>query len=107
MGEDLEILADLAARAARRWQGAQDYDVEGLAAQFADTLRAELDYLAEARNVERFATGIELVEDLHAIVRAHRLVMGVLAAAFIDALATLTAARPPRRQRWPGGQGPG
>ena len=53
--EDLETLQNLAARASQRWQAAARYDVVGLADEFAETLRAELDYLQEARNVERFA----------------------------------------------------
>jgi ubiquinone biosynthesis protein len=51
---DLEILANLAARAVRQWDAAADYDVAGIAEEFSATLRAELDYLAEARNAERF-----------------------------------------------------
>ena len=35
--------------------GAGRYDVEGLADEFAETLRAELDYLRDGRNAERFA----------------------------------------------------
>jgi len=53
--EDLAILARLAARAARRSQVARRYDLPGLAAQFAATLRAELDYVQEGHNAERFA----------------------------------------------------
>lgn len=53
--EDLEILQDLAAAAARRWELAEQYDVVGLAAEFADTLRAELDYIREGRNADHFA----------------------------------------------------
>ena len=53
--QDLEILQDLAARASRRWVAAADYDLIGLADEFSRTLRAELDYLREARNAERFA----------------------------------------------------
>lgn len=52
---DLEILQNLAAAAARRWELADEYDVVGLAQEFAQTLRAELDYLREASNAERFA----------------------------------------------------
>jgi ubiquinone biosynthesis protein len=52
---DLEILHNLAAQAARRWEEAADYDLPGLAEEFARTLRGELDYLAEGRNAERFA----------------------------------------------------
>ena len=53
--EDLEILQNFAAQANRRWKEAADYDLAGLAEEFARTLRAELDYLAEGRNAERFA----------------------------------------------------
>jgi ubiquinone biosynthesis protein len=52
--EDLEILATLAQTASRRWDVANNYDVVGLVQEFSDTLRAELDYLREARNAERF-----------------------------------------------------
>lgn len=53
--QDLEILHNLAARAARHWDAAAEYDVVGIADDFARTLRAELDYLAEGRNADRFA----------------------------------------------------
>jgi ubiquinone biosynthesis protein len=53
--EDLEILQNLAATAGRRWALADRYDPVGLAQQFARSLRAELDYLTEGRNAERFA----------------------------------------------------
>ncbi|KMO71300.1 ABC1 kinase family protein [Mycolicibacterium chlorophenolicum] len=54
--QDLEILRNLAARATRRWDAAADYDLIGIAEEFGHTLRAELDYLQEGRNAERFAT---------------------------------------------------
>jgi ubiquinone biosynthesis protein len=53
--EDLEILQNLAAAASRRWELADQYDLVGLAQEFAQTLRAELDYIREGRNAERFA----------------------------------------------------
>ncbi len=53
--EDLEILQHLAVTASRRWQLADQYDLIGLAQEFAQTLRAELDYIREGRNGERFA----------------------------------------------------
>ena len=62
---DLEIFRNLAARAARHWAPARDYDVVGLADEFASTLRAELDYLLEARNAERFAENFALDPDVH------------------------------------------
>ena len=53
--EDLEILQNFAARAARLWEPAAQIDLVGIAEEFARQLRAELDYLAEGRNAERFA----------------------------------------------------
>jgi ubiquinone biosynthesis protein len=53
---DLEILQNLAARASQRWTDAERYDLNGLARDFSELLRAELDYLQEARNAEEFAT---------------------------------------------------
>jgi ubiquinone biosynthesis protein len=55
VNEDLEILQNLAARAARQWSVAADYNVTGIVAQFDRSLRAELDYLREGHNAERFA----------------------------------------------------
>jgi len=52
---DLEIMQNLAAQLNRRWEDAAGYDLPGLAEEFSRTLRAELDYLAEGRNAERFA----------------------------------------------------
>ena len=53
--EDWEILLNLAATMSRHWEFAAAYDVVGLAQEFAQTLRTELNYLQEARNAERFA----------------------------------------------------
>ena len=53
--EDLEILHGLAVAATRRWESAEQYDLIGLSDEFARTTEAELDYLREARNAERFA----------------------------------------------------
>ena len=55
MDQDLEIIQNFAARASRRSKTAARYDVAGLADEFVQTLRAQLDYLQEARNAERFA----------------------------------------------------
>ena len=63
--QDLEILRNLAARASRRWSAAADYDVVGLADEFADTIRGELDYLQEARNAERFARNFTGDAEVH------------------------------------------
>ena len=53
--EDLTILQSLAAAASRRWEFADQYDLVGLVQEFAQTLRAELDYIHEGHNAERFA----------------------------------------------------
>lgn len=53
--EDLHILLDLALKASRHWEAARFYDLLAIAQEFAQTLRAELDYLREGRNVERIA----------------------------------------------------
>ena len=53
--EDLKLLHSLAAAASRRWTAARQYDLVGLAEEFDRALRAELDYLREGRNAERFA----------------------------------------------------
>ncbi|MFE5670428.1 ABC1 kinase family protein [Agromyces sp. NPDC056523] len=57
--EDLEILRNLALRASRAWSLAREYDAPGIADEFAQTLQAELDYLQEGRNAERFAADFE------------------------------------------------
>ncbi len=53
--EDLALLHNLAMTASRRWELAHHYDLVGLAQDFAKTLRAELDYIREGENAERFA----------------------------------------------------
>jgi len=53
--EDIEIVRNLALVASRRLGPAEHYDLIGLAEEFAETLRGELDYLREGRNAERFA----------------------------------------------------
>ena len=55
MEQDLEIIQNFAARANRHSKTAARYDTVGLADEFVHTLRAQLDYLQEARNAERFS----------------------------------------------------
>jgi ubiquinone biosynthesis protein len=55
MEQDFEILQNFAARASRHSKTAARYDVVGLADEFVHTLRAQLDYLPEARNAARFS----------------------------------------------------
>lgn len=52
---DLALIHRLAETASRRWELADRYDVVGLADEFADTLRAELDYVREGESATRFA----------------------------------------------------
>jgi ubiquinone biosynthesis protein len=63
--EDLEILQNLAAVASRRSELADQYDLVGLAQEFAQSLRSELDYLNEGRNAERFAENFADSSDVH------------------------------------------
>jgi ubiquinone biosynthesis protein len=63
--EDLEILQSLAILASRHWRLAERYDLIGLAQEFAQTLRAELDYIREGRNATRFAENFAGDRDLH------------------------------------------
>ncbi len=51
---DLDILGELAALARERTRWGQIYDFPAIADDFAYTLRAELDYVREGRNAERF-----------------------------------------------------
>jgi ubiquinone biosynthesis protein len=63
--EDLEILQNLVVGVSRRWELADQYDLPGLAHEFARTLRDELDYLREARNAERFAANFARDTSVH------------------------------------------
>jgi len=55
VSEDLEILQNLAVRAQHYWKQAENYDLVGLSQEFAQTIRAEMDYLREGKNAERLA----------------------------------------------------
>jgi hypothetical protein len=59
MDQDFEIIRNFAARVSRRSKAAARYELVGLADEFVQTLRAQLDYLQEARNAERFAANFE------------------------------------------------
>jgi ubiquinone biosynthesis protein len=63
--EDLEILKNLAVTASRRSEFASQYDLVSLVEEFAQTLKAELDYLREGRNAERFAANFADEEAIH------------------------------------------
>jgi ubiquinone biosynthesis protein len=62
---DLAILQSLANRASRHWEAAASYNLPGLVSEFALSLRRELDYVAEGRNAERFATNFEGRPEVH------------------------------------------
>ncbi|HYB01979.1 MAG TPA: AarF/ABC1/UbiB kinase family protein [Ktedonobacteraceae bacterium] len=63
--EDLTIIKNLADIANRRWDVAQIYDLPGLVYEFSQTLRAELDYMSEARNAESFAKNFAKDPSVH------------------------------------------
>ena len=97
--QDLEIFQNLATRAARRSRLAAEYDVVGLAEEFARTLRGELDYLAEGRNADRFASSLAgdpdvLVPRLYWDATTSRmLTLGRVRGVKIDDVVALEAAR--------------
>ena len=62
--QDSEILQNLTARASRRWEAAARYDLVDLVYEFAGSLRAQLDFLREGRNAERFATNFAQQPDV-------------------------------------------
>jgi ubiquinone biosynthesis protein len=63
--EDLEILRELAATASRHWEFADRYDLVGIVEKFSETLRAELDYIREGHNAERFAANFASEKGIH------------------------------------------
>ena len=65
VNEDLEILHELAATASRHWSFADRYDLTGLVEEFSQTLRAELDYIREGHNAERFAANFAADSHIH------------------------------------------
>jgi ubiquinone biosynthesis protein len=62
--EDLFILADVARIAEGRSKMLRDIDLSGLVREFSWTIRAELDYLREGRNADRFSRAFEHNESL-------------------------------------------
>jgi ubiquinone biosynthesis protein len=55
VNRDLEILSELAKLLSTYWPAVEHFDLVGLADEFAQSLREELDYLTEARNAQRMA----------------------------------------------------
>ncbi|NOU98807.1 ABC1 kinase family protein [Paenibacillus planticolens] len=62
---DLEILADLAALAERRFAWARRLQVELIIAEFSRSLISELDYTKEARNAEKIAAQFKDVDHIY------------------------------------------
>ncbi|MGZ3715688.1 MAG: ABC1 kinase family protein, partial [Ktedonobacterales bacterium] len=63
--EDLHILLDLALRASRQWEAARFYDIYAITQEFAQTLRAEMDYLREGHNLETISQNFADEPDIH------------------------------------------
>jgi ubiquinone biosynthesis protein len=53
--EDMEILHQLAASASQSWEGARQYDLNGVVQETSETLKAEMDYVREGHSAEYFA----------------------------------------------------
>jgi len=65
VNNDLEIMRNLAAHLARSSQALADVDVVGVVEEFSRSLRAELDYLGEARACEQFARNLADTPKVH------------------------------------------
>ena len=63
--EDLKILKELADAVTGRLEFAERYDIPGIVEEFSETLRAELDYIREGHNAERFAENFADQPGLH------------------------------------------
>ena len=63
--EDLHIMLDLAMRASRQWAAARFYDIYAITQEFAQTLRAEMDYIREGHNLETIAHNFADEREIH------------------------------------------
>lgn len=63
--EDLRILKELAEAVTGRLAFADRYNIPSIVEEFSETLRAELDYVREAHNAERFAENFADEPGLH------------------------------------------
>ncbi len=63
--EDLEILRQIAASAAKRNRGLSEYDLTMLVEEIADTLMGELDYIREGHSAEHFARFFQEDPSIH------------------------------------------
>ncbi|MEJ8305372.1 AarF/ABC1/UbiB kinase family protein [Saccharibacillus sacchari] len=62
---DLEILHDLVALGEKRWEWVTRYQVPQLVDEFSRSMEAEMDYTAEARNMERIAKQFDQDPHIH------------------------------------------
>lgn len=62
---DLEIMHDLAQMMQQRTELGEIHDLPGIAEDFADTLRTEMDYRREASYAERFRRNFEGIDYVH------------------------------------------
>jgi ubiquinone biosynthesis protein len=95
---DLALMRGLAARASQHWELADRYDVVGIVEEFAETLRAELDYGREADHAVRFAKNfagdrtVRIPRVFHDTSRGRVLTLERLRGIMIDDVAALDAA---------------
>jgi ubiquinone biosynthesis protein len=63
--EDLKLLHRLAAIVNGRLEAAREFDLVGIVKEFDSSLRAEVDYLHEGHNAERFSRNFKQSEHVH------------------------------------------
>ncbi len=63
--EDMFILNRAATAAAKRWKGAEQYDLVGIAQEISDTIKMETDYVNEGRNAEYFSRFFQDEKRIH------------------------------------------
>ncbi|MBV9277427.1 MAG: AarF/ABC1/UbiB kinase family protein [Candidatus Eremiobacteraeota bacterium] len=96
---DLEILNQLAESSEKYFPDLADLDMAGIVEEFGDTLRAELDYTREARNIRLFRSffeddkGFRLPEVIPQLSTAHVLTMTRVGGARASEAGTLSKQR--------------
>ena len=63
--EDMYILSRAAVSATKHWEGAQQYDLVGIAQEIADTIKTETDYIQEGHSAEYFAQFFQEDRTIH------------------------------------------
>ena len=96
---DLEILSQLAQSSEKYFPDLADFDMSGIVDEFSDTLRAELDYTREARNIRLFHSffeddaGFHLPEVIAELSTAHVLTLTRVDGAKASEIGALTKRR--------------